>query len=65
MKEAKLEVDDVEREGWEEAHLTNDTVQSLTWNIEKVEVGHRLFTDLRPRHLISNISGAAIAGNDP
>ena len=65
MKEARLEVDDVEREGWDEAHLTNDTVQSLIWDIEKVEVGHRLFTDLRQRHLISNINGAAMAGNGP
>lgn len=65
MKEAKLEIDDVEREGGDEAHLTNDAVRSLTWDIERVEVGRRLFTDLRPRQLISNINGAAMAGNGP
>ena len=65
MKEAKPEIDDVEREGGDEAHLTNDTVRSLTWDIENVEVGHRFFSDLRPRHLISNINGAAMAGNSP
>lgn len=63
MKEAKHEIDDVEREGGDEAYLTNDTIRSLTWDIDNVEVGHRFYTDLKPCPLISNINGAAMAGN--
>lgn len=62
MKEAEFEIDDVEREGGDEAHLTNNTVRFLSWDIEKVEVGRRLFAEANTRNLISNINGAAMAG---
>lgn len=62
MKETKFEINDVEREGGDEAHLTNDSVRSLTWNIEKVNVGRQLFAKLKSQPLIANINGAAMAG---
>ena len=62
MKETKYEVVDVEREGGNEAHLTNDTVRSLTWDIQRVDLGRRLFAEARTQPLIANINGAAMAG---
>lgn len=62
MKETKFEFNDVEREGGNEAHFTNDTVRSLIWNIEKVNVGRQLFAEWKPQPLIANINGAALAG---
>ena len=65
MEQAKLERADVERDRGDEAHLTNNTVRSLTWDIEKVEVGRRLFAEVNSRRLISEINGATMAGMAP
>jgi hypothetical protein len=62
MKESKCRISDLEREGGDEAHLTNATVRTLTWDIEKVAVGCRLFAESKPEPLIANINGAAQAG---
>lgn len=62
MKERMIESNDVERAPEDEAHLTNDTVRSLTWDIEKVEPGRRLSTQLKAQPIIESIHGAATAG---
>lgn len=62
MQESKFGINDLEREGGDEAHLTNVTIRNLTWDIEKVAVGRRLFAESKPEPLIANINGAAQAG---
>lgn len=65
MKETKFQISDVEREGGDEAYLTNNTVRSLTWDIESVTAGRRLFAEVRQHPLIANITGLAVAGTNP
>lgn len=57
------DISDVERDSDDQAHFANHTVRTLTWEGVTVSFGHRFFSDLKSKLIISGVDGLAIAGD--